>query len=229
MPARMPASGPSRRPSRLAARWTSGGSGITATLRARSPRQGIVGHHHQIHDLRPQALHDMGHHRPAAQLAQRLRHARPHAPALAARQDDADQGAGPYRPQRRPEILLRLARHGLHYAGRKGPSKGRNSWRSASPRPPTGCTRSTGRAPSSVGGPTVRARGRAHRLQGAGRVAREARPRQGPLVGYKIALTSPQIWEQTGLRGPGLRADPQEARVRAQGLGARRPVGAARR
>ena len=24
-------------------------------------------------------------------------------------------------------------------------------------------------------------------------------PRQGPLVGYKIALTSPQIWEQTGL------------------------------
>jgi 2-oxo-3-hexenedioate decarboxylase/2-keto-4-pentenoate hydratase len=27
-------------------------------------------------------------------------------------------------------------------------------------------------------------------------------PQQGPLVGYKIALTSPQIWEQTGLRGP---------------------------
>jgi 2-keto-4-pentenoate hydratase len=27
-------------------------------------------------------------------------------------------------------------------------------------------------------------------------------PKQGPLVGYKIALTSPQIWEQTGLRGP---------------------------
>ena len=27
-------------------------------------------------------------------------------------------------------------------------------------------------------------------------------PRQGPMVGYKIALTSPQIWEQTGLRGP---------------------------
>lgn len=27
-------------------------------------------------------------------------------------------------------------------------------------------------------------------------------PRQGPLVGYKIALTSPQIWEQTGLKGP---------------------------
>ena len=26
--------------------------------------------------------------------------------------------------------------------------------------------------------------------------------RQGPLAGYKIALTSPQIWEQTGLRGP---------------------------
>lgn len=26
--------------------------------------------------------------------------------------------------------------------------------------------------------------------------------KQGPLVGYKIALTSPQIWEQTGLRGP---------------------------
>ncbi|UYN93400.1 MAG: hypothetical protein KIT25_15215 [Enhydrobacter sp.] len=26
--------------------------------------------------------------------------------------------------------------------------------------------------------------------------------RQGPLVGYKIALTSPQIWEQTGIRGP---------------------------
>src|SRR4029077_5112970 len=27
-------------------------------------------------------------------------------------------------------------------------------------------------------------------------------PKQGPLVGYKIALTSPQIWEQPGLRGP---------------------------
>ena len=27
-------------------------------------------------------------------------------------------------------------------------------------------------------------------------------PSQGPLVGYKIALTSPQIWEQTGIRGP---------------------------
>jgi len=27
-------------------------------------------------------------------------------------------------------------------------------------------------------------------------------PKQGPLVGYKIALTSPQIWEQTGLKGP---------------------------
>src|ERR1043165_108366 len=27
-------------------------------------------------------------------------------------------------------------------------------------------------------------------------------PKQGPLVGYKIALTSPQIWEQTGLRVP---------------------------
>ena len=27
-------------------------------------------------------------------------------------------------------------------------------------------------------------------------------PTQGPLVGYKIALTSPQIWEQTGLKGP---------------------------
>lgn len=26
--------------------------------------------------------------------------------------------------------------------------------------------------------------------------------KQGPLVGYKIALTSPQIFEQTGLRGP---------------------------
>lgn len=26
--------------------------------------------------------------------------------------------------------------------------------------------------------------------------------KQGPCVGYKIALTSPQIWEQTGLRGP---------------------------
>jgi 2-keto-4-pentenoate hydratase len=26
--------------------------------------------------------------------------------------------------------------------------------------------------------------------------------KQGALVGYKIALTSPQIWEQTGLRGP---------------------------
>lgn len=27
-------------------------------------------------------------------------------------------------------------------------------------------------------------------------------PKQGPVVGYKIGLTSPQIWEQTGLRSP---------------------------
>lgn len=27
-------------------------------------------------------------------------------------------------------------------------------------------------------------------------------PKQGPVAGYKIALTSPQVWEQTGLRGP---------------------------
>ncbi len=27
-------------------------------------------------------------------------------------------------------------------------------------------------------------------------------PKQGPVVGYKIALTSPQVWEQTGLKGP---------------------------
>ena len=27
-------------------------------------------------------------------------------------------------------------------------------------------------------------------------------PKQGPVVGYKIALTSPQVWEQTGIRGP---------------------------
>jgi 2-keto-4-pentenoate hydratase len=50
-------------------------------------------------------------------------------------------------------------------------------------------------------------------------------PKQGPLVGYKIALTSPQIWEQTGFARSRLRPNPQEARVRAQGLGARRPVG----
>src|SRR5260370_5637431 len=27
-------------------------------------------------------------------------------------------------------------------------------------------------------------------------------PKQGPVVGYKIGLTAPQIWEQTGLRSP---------------------------
>lgn len=27
-------------------------------------------------------------------------------------------------------------------------------------------------------------------------------PKQGPVVGYKIGLTSPQIWEQTGLKSP---------------------------
>jgi 2-keto-4-pentenoate hydratase len=27
-------------------------------------------------------------------------------------------------------------------------------------------------------------------------------PRQGPVAGYKIGLTAPQIWEQTGLRSP---------------------------
>ena len=99
MPASTPASGPSRLPSRLAARWMSGGSGITGTLSARKAGQRIIGHHHEVHDLRPQPLDDMRHHRPAAQRPQRLQRARPHAPALAARQHDADQCAGPHRPE----------------------------------------------------------------------------------------------------------------------------------
>ena len=40
----------------------------------------------------------------------------------------------------------------------------------------------------------------AYKVQDA--VLKKLVPQQGPLVGYKIALTSPQIWEQTGLRGP---------------------------
>ena len=52
---------------------------------------GIIGHDHQVHDLRPQALDHVSHHRLAAELAQRLGDAHAHAPALAARQDDADQ------------------------------------------------------------------------------------------------------------------------------------------
>ncbi len=52
--------------------------------------------------------------------------------------------------------------------------------------------------------------------------------KQGPLVGYKIALTSPQILAQTGLKGRPM-ADPQEARVRAQGDRARRSLDAAGR
>lgn len=40
----------------------------------------------------------------------------------------------------------------------------------------------------------------AYRVQDA--LLKKLVPKQGPLVGYKIALTSPQIWEQTGLRGP---------------------------
>ena len=53
--------------------------------------------------------------------------------------------------------------------------------------------------------------------------------KQGPLAGYKIALTSPQILAADRPQGPVLRPDPQEARVRAQGHRARRPLDAARR
>ena len=81
------------------------------------PREGgigIVGDDHEVHDLRPQPLDDMRHHRLAAQQAQRLRHALAHAPALAARQDDADQGAGPDRRKG----TARVDHHGPHYAKR---------------------------------------------------------------------------------------------------------------
>ena len=40
----------------------------------------------------------------------------------------------------------------------------------------------------------------AYKVQDA--LLRKLVPSQGPLVGYKIALTSQQIYEQTGLRGP---------------------------
>ena len=40
----------------------------------------------------------------------------------------------------------------------------------------------------------------AYRIQDA--FLKKLIPKQGPVVGYKIALTSPQIFEQTGLRGP---------------------------
>jgi 2-keto-4-pentenoate hydratase len=40
----------------------------------------------------------------------------------------------------------------------------------------------------------------AYKVQDA--LLKKLAPKQGPLVGYKVALTSPQIWEQTGLRGP---------------------------
>ena len=56
-------------------------------------RRRIVGDHDQVHDLRPQPLNHMRHHGPPTELAQRLWHARPHAPALAAGQDDANQRA----------------------------------------------------------------------------------------------------------------------------------------
>jgi 2-keto-4-pentenoate hydratase len=40
----------------------------------------------------------------------------------------------------------------------------------------------------------------AYRIQDA--FLKKVIPKQGPVVGYKIGLTSPQIWEQTGLRSP---------------------------
>lgn len=40
----------------------------------------------------------------------------------------------------------------------------------------------------------------AYRIQDA--FLKKLIPKQGPVVGYKIGLTSPQIWEQTGLRSP---------------------------
>ena len=82
-------------------------------------------------------------------------------------------------------------------------SKGEERWLSASPRSPTGCIRSTRRAPSSAGGRTQFATDderTAYKVQDA--FLKKLVAKQGPLVGYKIALTSPQIWEQTGLRGP---------------------------
>src|SRR5258707_9508740 len=38
-------------------------------------------------------------------------------------------------------------------------------------------------------------------------------PKQGPVVGYKIGLTAPQIWEQTGLRSPPYRPIPRQRAV----------------
>ena len=100
MPAKIPASGPSRRPSRR--RQPSGGSGITDIFRARRPGR-IVGHHDQVHDLAASPRHappSAG--RPAWQVA---------APApcagLRTCQDDVTRRR-PHRPQNRPEIPLRL-------------------------------------------------------------------------------------------------------------------------
>ncbi len=81
-----------------------------------------------------------------------------------------------------------------------------------------GCTRSTSRAPWSAGGRAQFATDDerlAYKVQDA--FLKKQVVKQGPLVGYKIALTSPQILAQTGLQRPRLRPDPQEARVRAQG------------
>jgi 2-oxo-3-hexenedioate decarboxylase/2-keto-4-pentenoate hydratase len=53
--------------------------------------------------------------------------------------------------------------------------------------------------------------------------------RQGPLAGYKIALNLAADPGADRAERPLLRPDPQEARVRAQGDGARRPLDSARR
>jgi 2-keto-4-pentenoate hydratase len=141
----------------------------------------------------------MGDHRPAAQPTQRLQNARAHAPPLAAGQHDANHRAGSHRTKN----LLRLRRHALHYAARIGADKGETNM-AFSVAKAAAWIHSVHKARAVVGWwpaqYTIDDERTAYKVQDA--VLKKLVPKEGPLVGYKIALTSPQIWEQTGLRGP---------------------------
>ena len=166
-------------------------------------RGGFVGDHHQVHHLRPQALDDMGDHRPAGQPPERLQQSRPHALALAARQHDTHKGAGPHGTGDRGKIPQRFVRHGgtMRAASRQAREERTMALNIAKV---ANWLHQVDKARAVVGWwPAQFATDDerlAYKVQDA--FLKKQVVKQGPLVGYKIALTSPQILAQTGLKGP---------------------------
>ena len=149
MPARMPASGPSRRPSRCGGALDVGWIGDHRHLeRARMPGIGSLATTTRSMTCgrsRSTTCATIG---LPPSSAQRLRHARAHAPALAARQHDADQRAGPDRPEMHRFALTTMA--ALCEAPRT--NKGEEPMAFSIAKVANWLPRSTRRAPSSAGG-----------------------------------------------------------------------------